>query len=328
MERLLVNIYLLNTLIRKHADRYVESDPEFVKQIKTGFYVDDLAISVTDARDGIIDFYTKCKVRFAEASFNVRKWRTNDPELKGILAEKEIKFDTSNHKVLGVHWDDIRDTLIINFDDFVTETFLENVTKRQMLRLVASFYDPLGLIQFVVVSLKILFQEACKLKADWDDPVLSELEEKWRRTINEIKGLGRLVVPRCYCYRDIPNPIVHLEMHGFSDASLSAYGACVYLKFVKRNGDIVVNLVASKSRIAPLKNQQTIPRLELMGNLILCRLLSSILCCFIEELEFSRVMCYTELQICLAWIRATQREFKNFVQNRLLEIRGIVTPDK
>ena len=71
--------YLLNTVIRKHADRYGESDPEFVKQIKTGFYVDDLVISVTDARDGI-DFYTKCKVRFAEASFNVRKWRTNDPE--------------------------------------------------------------------------------------------------------------------------------------------------------------------------------------------------------------------------------------------------------
>ena len=190
-----------------------------------------MAISVTDARDGI-DFYTKCKVRFAEASFNVRKWRTNDPELKGILGEKEVKFNTSNHKVLGVPWEDIRDTLIINFDDFVTETFLENVTKRQMLRLVASFYDPLGLIQFVVVPLKILFQEACKLKADWDDPVPSELEEKWRRTINEIKGLGRFVVPRCYCYRDILNPIVHLEMHGFPDASLSAYGACVYLKFM------------------------------------------------------------------------------------------------
>ena len=176
--------------------------------------------------------------------------------------------------------------------------------------------------------MKILFQEACKLKADWDDPVPSGLEEKWRRTINEIKGLGRLVVPRCYCYRDILNPIVHLEMHGVSDASLSAYGACVYLKFVKRNGDICVNLVASKSRFAPLKNQQTIPRLELMGNLILCRLLSSILCCFIEELEFSRVMCCTDSQICLAWIRATQKEFKTFVQNRLLEIRGIVTPDK
>ena len=41
-----------------------------LSSIKTGFYVDDLAISVTDARDGI-DFYTKCKVRFAEASFNV-----------------------------------------------------------------------------------------------------------------------------------------------------------------------------------------------------------------------------------------------------------------
>ena len=67
-------------------------------------------------------------------------------------------------------------------------------------------------------------------------------------------------------HRDIPNPIVQFEMHGFSDASLSAYGACVYLKFVKRNdGDICVTLVASKSRIAPWRNQPTIPRLELNG---------------------------------------------------------------
>ena len=73
----------------------LNKSPEFVKQIKTGFYVDDLAISVTNARDRI-DFYTKCKVRFAEAIFNVRKWRTNDPDLKGILADKEVKFGTSN----------------------------------------------------------------------------------------------------------------------------------------------------------------------------------------------------------------------------------------
>ena len=143
--------YLINTISRKHADRYVGGDSEFVKQIKTGFHVDDLAISVTDARDGI-DFYTKCKVRFAEASFKIRKWRTTDPELKGILADKEVKFDTSNYKVLRVHWDAIRDALIINFHDFVTGTFLENVTKRQMLGLVASFYDPLGLIQFLTVK--------------------------------------------------------------------------------------------------------------------------------------------------------------------------------
>ena len=180
------------------------------------------------------------------------------------------------------------------------------------------------MIQFVVVPLKILFQEACKLKAGWDDPVPSALAEKWRMTIIGIRGSERLVVPRCYCYRDIPNQNVQFEMHGLSDASLPAYGACVYLKFVKRNGDICVILVASKSRT----NQQTIPRSELMGNLILCRLLSTILCSFNGELEFSRVMCYTDSQICLSWIRAAQKECKTFVQNRLLEIRGIVTPEK
>ncbi|GFV25960.1 integrase_H2C2 domain-containing protein [Trichonephila clavipes] len=53
-----------------------------------------------------------------------------------------------------------------------------------------------------------------------------------------------------------------IELHGFSDASQSAYGAVVYCKSITSDGKMLVHLIASKSRVAPTK-QTTIPRLEL-----------------------------------------------------------------
>lgn len=66
-----------------------------------------------------------------------------------------------------------------------------------------------------------------------------------------------LVVDRWYQFIDVSERI---EIHGFCDASIKAYGACVYIKVVHPNGHINVSLLSSKSRIAPLKGL-TIPKL-------------------------------------------------------------------
>ena len=53
------------------------------------------------------------------------------------------------------------------------------------------------------------------------------------------------------------------ELHGFSDASKIAYAAVIYMRSLYESGNVEVKLVASKSKVAPLKGQ-TIPRLELL----------------------------------------------------------------
>ena len=45
------------------------------------------------------------------------------------------------------------------------------------------------------------------------------------------------------------------QLHGFSDASRMGYTVVVYLRIVQSNGKIDFNLVASKTRVAPLKKQ-------------------------------------------------------------------------
>ena len=82
-----------------------------------------------------------------------------------------------------------------------------------------------------------------------------------------------------------------------------------------------MSFVTSKSRIVPIKKQISIPRLELLGNVLLCRLVKSVLGAVKMELEIKNVFCFTDSQVSLAWIRNEDKEMKQFVQNRLIEIR-------
>ena len=88
--------------------------------------------------------------------------------------------------------------------------------------------------------------------------------------------------------------IISYELHGFLYASEKAYGCCLYLKCVTKNNFISTSLVASKSRVAPYKNKITIPRLELLGNLILSRLILTVLNSFKGEIDISSLYAWSD----------------------------------
>ena len=108
-------------------------------------------------------------------------------------------------------------------------------------------------------------------------------------------------------------------------ASNSAYGAVVYL-VTKSQGNTHVQLIASKIHVSPLK-KQTIPRLELMAALILARLISRIKKTLEPCLAISRTHCWTDLRNVLYWIKGKDKEWKQFVNNRVEEIRRLMPAD-
>ena len=79
--------------------------------------------------------------------------------------------------------------------------------------------------------------------------------------------MNEIIIDRCYSIIEINDPVTSRILHRFSDASELAYGACIYLKTVKRLGNVDVCLVTSKSRVVPINKKYTIPRLELLGNM-------------------------------------------------------------
>ena len=153
----------------------------------------------------------------------------------------------------------------------------EVITKRNVLKTVSSIYDPLGLLSPPVVSLKMLFQEVCTLKIAWDTPLPTEFVNKWIRTLERLVWFKPVSINRHYlCGNEVKN-VLTFELHGFSDASMKACGAVVYLRAVLPD-DVLCNIVAAKTKVAPISMKTlAVPRLELMGCLLLSKLFKSIL---------------------------------------------------
>ena len=99
--------------------------------------------------------------------------------------------------------------------------------------------------------------------------------EAWERNVSELDELVSINVDRRLESSSDEDAIVCRELHGFSDASKSGFRACVYVRSFCRSGKVTVRLLIAKSRVAPLKTE-TIPRLELIKNLLLSRLITSV----------------------------------------------------
>ena len=119
-----------------------------------------------------------------------------------------------------------------------------------------------------------MFQELCKSKLDWDEPLNDEFCEEWNKIVQKLKEANNMSIPRCYCPDSVGSEIKSTELHSFGDASESSYGACVYVRCEHSEG-IHCDLVASKTRVAPM-SKQTIPRLELLSSLLASRLTESV----------------------------------------------------
>ncbi|GFX49984.1 uncharacterized protein TNCV_3883131 [Trichonephila clavipes] len=115
-----------------------------------------------------------------------------------------------------------------------------------------------------------------------------------------------------------------IEIHIFCDASKLAYGAAAYMK-VRKQKEVLVNLITSKTRVAPLK-AITLPRLELLGALVAARL-SSRVQEIVRKKKECKVFHWTDSKIVLFWIKGSSKRWKQFVANRVQEISKLTDPD-
>ena len=104
-----------------------------------------------------------------------------------------------------------------------------------------------------------------------------------------------------------------------------AYAAVLYLRIETSKG-ACKRRVMSKTRVAPLV-KQTITRLELLAALTLSGLVDGVRVQLLPVIKVDKVYCWTEPMTTLYRIKGVDREYKQFLENRVTEIRQNVPPE-
>ncbi|XP_028411127.1 uncharacterized protein LOC114533731 [Dendronephthya gigantea] len=296
--------FLLNATVKHHIEQYREDDPSFVETFLNSIYVDDL-ISGGESVDSTFKLYEDSRNPLAKANFNLRKITTNSKELQERICQANqllTKNDASSESIMTraepkhlvqeeqssyagrTLWDSYEDNFIIDLKDVAELANDVQPTKRNVISVSSKIYDPIGFISPLAINFKLLFQELCMAKGDWDHPLQGTLKCNWQKLVENLREVQPVVIPRYYV-SDVQGQVVSYELHGFCDASIKA--------------------------------------LELLSALVLARLTNVTQRALEFVIEISKVQCWTDSKVELYWITQQEEEWTQYVQSRVEDIRGL-----
>ena len=143
-------------------------------------------------------------------------------------------------------------------------------TRRGILSVVRTLYDPLGFVAPVVLPAKRILQNLCKRPLDWDEVITEEEILSWLNWVDSVDDLKGIKVPR-YMVPAGFGDISQIEAYNFSDASEVGYGAVSCMRSKSVDGRLHCAFFIGKSCVPPLKTV-SIPRLELTAAIQAVRL--------------------------------------------------------
>ncbi|XP_024893013.1 uncharacterized protein LOC112468186 [Temnothorax curvispinosus] len=313
--------FIATRCLKQLAETYHGKYPVAASHVRRDFYMDDLltgADSIAQAkkaRDEIIQL-------LREGSFELNKWASNCPELLDQVTKHDRVLvpigEDKDSSVLGIHWNHAQDTFYFSFKIGEHPAV---ISKRTILSELSSLFDPLGLVGPVLVLAKLIMQDLWQADIHWDESVPPNIDLRWKNLRLQIPIINHYAIPRCVRYSTRPG---HTQLHGFCDASERAYGACIYIRTQIKANKFRVELLCSKSRVAPIKSQ-SLPRLELAAAVLLAQLVDKIS----EAIHVDNIpiFLWSDSTITLNWISSPSRKWTVFVANRVGEVQRLTRID-
>ncbi|XP_015748663.1 PREDICTED: uncharacterized protein LOC107328444 [Acropora digitifera] len=302
---------------------------DVVNTIKRNFYVDDCLKSLPSVKDAITHVRELCSL-LQRGGFRLTKWVSSSGEVLESIPVKDRgqeikKLDLQRDELpvehaLGVQWRIEDDTFGFNVN-----LKPKAPTRRGILSVLGSVFDPFGFVAPFVLTGKKILQDLCRLKLGWDDEVPAEHGLRWQRWLMDIPKLSQFTIEHCLKPADFKST-VSSQLDHFSDASEIGFGSVLYLRLEDDCGRIYFTILQGKSRLVPLK-QITIPRLELSAATVSIRL-DKILK---RELELSLTdesTFWTDSMSVLRFIKNESKRFHTFVANRIAVIQDGSHPDQ
>ena len=186
-------------------------------------------------------------------------------------------------------------------------------TKREVLSMVMSIYDPLGFLANISITGKIIMQSLWNFDLNWDDQIPDSCFNGWIAWVQEMKKVRDFAINRCY----FTNFVYTVnELHLFSDASEQAMAVVAYWRILAPDG-IHVSFICGKTNCAPSK-YQSIPKLELQAAVYAVRLK----CQIVENhsVKPDKVQFWSDSATVVKWVQSDARKYKQYVANRIGEI--------
>ena len=246
---------------------------EVLNTIRHNFYVDDCLKSVPNESKAIC-LVKNLRSVCTTGGFKLTKWTSNS---LAVLASfpieeraKEVKdLDLDKDKLpiegaLGMRWDIESDMFFFS----ITQK-QPSVTRRSILSVLNSVYDPLGFLAPVMLTGKGILQDLCKLNCGWDESIPTAYTDKWKEWLKDLNLISSLRIRRCLRPPDFE--ATGAQMHHFCDASKQGYGTVSYLKLTSDGGLPHIAFVIGKARVTFLK-VVTIPRLELASAVLAAKI--------------------------------------------------------
>jgi hypothetical protein len=309
-------------VLRRAAADNEEEFPGLVEKVAINGYMDNYMDSFSTEEEAI-EFRNKFQYGLKKGGFHWTQWMSTSRKVLQSVPE-DLRSDPKLNlnlealpaeKTLGV-------TLNWQEDIFVFKVKIQtgSDTYRTILSDVCGLYDPLGFWTPVTLTARILLQDICRIKPEWDKILPESLLERWRIWVSNLHHLESVAVPRCLQ----PFPPTSVQLHIFVDASELGFGAVAYLLLQNKKTSTTV-FVMSKSRVAPI-HHLTIPRMELSAALLgahLARTIKNEL-----RLKIDGEVFWSDSSTVLRWINSTHCRYHTWVANRVGEILTLTTPEQ
>ncbi|KAK6016282.1 Pao retrotransposon peptidase [Ostertagia ostertagi] len=258
-----------------------------------------------------------CRNLFQKAGMNLREYASNCKDLNDFFESNGNGTISSKQKLLGLKWDITTDSIAIQLPP--KKTYSANSptwTKRKVLKEIASIYDPLGFLAPTTLLGKRFLQSLWIMNQGWDDLLSSEQQSQWIK-IMESWNTPALTFNRQF-FPDSDDSSATHDLHVFVDASAHAYCAVAYIVQHREDSTTHVSLIMAKTRLAPLHQSVTIPRLELSALAVGAKLLTYITKQM--DISFEEKYLWTDSTVALAWTE-TDKQVPIFVRNRVKTIK-------
>ena len=303
--------FLLGSVIEHHLDSWESRKPQAVAELRESLYVDDLLSGGTTVEEAK-ELKQQAIEIFGDATFTLHKWHSNERDLEepAVPNDKEETYAKqqlggpkgAESSMLGLAWNKERDEIRVSFPETKAD-----VTKRGVLRKLASIYDPLGLASPVTLEGKLLYRAIC------DEKIASQIAKS-------VEKVGRSPTETNQRPKTFSRTQTVHQIHSFArfgDASGYGVGATVFA-VVEQEAGINQRLVAAKARLA--KQGLTIPRLEMVSAHVVTNVLANVKDA-LKGFPVVGLHGWIDSTVVLLWIKG-RGQYKQFVENRVRKIQA------